>query len=44
MQAANELHEEGDKVQFGSLTGKALSFWLEFIKKPVKKFLFTNEN
>ena len=43
-QAAPEIHEEGDEVLFGSLTGKALSFWLEFINKPVKKFLFTNAN
>ena len=40
-----EIHEEGDKVRGGILTGKALSFWLEFIDKTGEKvFLFTNAN
>ena len=32
-QAVPEIHEESDEVWFGSLNGKALSFWLEFIDK-----------
>ena len=32
-QAVSEIHEEGDEVRIGSLTGKALSFWHEFIDK-----------
>ena len=41
-QAAPEIHKEGDEVWFGGLTGKALSFWLEFINKTSEKvFVYT---
>ena len=36
-QAVPEIPEEGDEVRFESLTGKALSFWLEFIDKTGEK-------
>ena len=35
-QAVSEIHE-GDEVRIGSLTGKALSFWHEFIDKIGEK-------
>ena len=41
-QAVPEIHEKGDEVRFGSfnsLTGKALSFLLEFIDKIGEKVL-----
>ena len=44
-QAVPEIHEEGEEVHLDVLTGKALSFWLEFIDKTGEKvFLFTNAN
>ena len=36
-QAVPEIHEEGDEVRVEVLTGKALSFWLEFIDKTGEK-------
>ena len=35
-QAVPEIHEEGDEIRFGILTGKALSVWLEFIDETGK--------
>ena len=40
-QAVPEIHEESDEVWFGSLNGKALSFWHEFIDKTGEKVLFS---
>ena len=35
--AVPEIHEEGDELWFGSFTGKALTFLLEFIDKTGEK-------
>ena len=44
-QAVPEVHEEGEEIRFGVLTGKALSICLEFIEETGEKgFLFTNAN
>ena len=37
-QAVPEIHQEGGEVRFGSLTGRALSFGLEFIDGTGGKF------
>ena len=41
-QAVSEIHEEGTKFGLEVLTGKALSFWHEFIDKTGEKvFVYT---
>ena len=39
-QVVPEIHEEGDEVRLEVLTGKALSFWLEFIDKTAGEKAF----